>query len=52
MEDAVTNPIVRRGARDFTERGSATAVISGSTIPRLAGLANSFEVVFGFTIGK
>jgi hypothetical protein len=28
MEDAVTNPIVRRGVRDFTERVSVTVVIS------------------------
>jgi hypothetical protein len=28
MEDAVTNPIVRRGVRDFTKRVSATVVIS------------------------
>jgi hypothetical protein len=50
MEDAVTNPIVRRGVRDFAERDSATAVISGSTIPKLAGLANSFDVLFKFII--
>src|SRR5204862_6327108 len=52
MEDAVTNPMVRCGIRDFAERVSVTVVISASTIPRLAGIANSFEVLFKFMIGE
>ena len=51
MEDAVKKPIVRRGVHDFSERGSVTVIISGSTIPKSSGLANSFEVVFKFMIG-
>src|SRR4029077_5384189 len=43
MEDAVTKPMVRRGDRDFTGRDSVTVVISRSTIPKLSGVANSFE---------
>src|SRR4026207_144855 len=51
IQNAVKKPIVRRGVRDFIERGSVTVAISGSTIPKLSGLANSFEVVFKFMIG-
>ena len=51
MEDAVKKPIVRRGVADFAKRGSVTVTISGSTIPKFSGLANSFEVAFKFMIG-
>jgi hypothetical protein len=52
MEDAVTKPTVRRGGGDFTERRSAIVVISGSTIPKLSELANSFGAAFKFMIGE
>src|SRR5437762_8815997 len=52
MEDAVTNPIVRRGDRDFTGRDSATVVISRSTIRKLSGVANSFEAALESIIGE
>src|SRR5207248_11733075 len=52
MEDAVTNPIVRRGDRDITRRGSATVGLSRSTIPKLSGLANSFEAALESIIGE
>ena len=52
MEVAVKKPTVRRGGCDFTERRSAIVVISGSTIPKLSGLANSFDVVFKFMIDE
>jgi len=50
MEDAVTKLTVRRGGGDFTERRSAIVVISGSTIPKLSGLANSFGAAFRFIL--
>src|SRR5436853_2435204 len=52
MEDAVTNPIVRRGDRDITRRGSATVGIFRSTILKLSGLANSFEAALESIIGE
>ena len=52
MEDAVTNPMVRRGDRDFTGRDSVTVVISSSTIPKLSGVANSFEAALESIIGE
>src|SRR2546430_16332532 len=52
MEDAVTKPMVRRGDRDFTGRDSATVIISRSTIPKLSGVANSFEEALESIIGE
>lgn len=51
IQNAVKKPIVRRGVRGFTKRGSVTVTISESTIPKFSGLANSFEVAFKFMIG-
>jgi hypothetical protein len=52
MEDAVTKPMVRRGDADFAGRRSAVAVISGSTIPKLSGVANSSEAALESIIGE
>ena len=37
---------------DFTERRSVIVAISASTIPKLSGLANSFEAELKFMIGE